>query len=207
MEAAWRDARIARIYEGTNEINRMLSVGMLVKKAMKGQVDLLGPATEVGNELLGIPSFDVPDYSELFAEEKEMIGKLKKAFLMVAGGAIQKYGPDLEAHQQLLMAAADILIEIYMAESTILRTEKTAKKEGEDKIQEQIAMAKLYLYQAVDVVTQKGKESIISFAEGDEQRMMLMGLRRFTKYTNMPNIVALRETIASKLVAENEYCF
>jgi phosphopantetheine adenylyltransferase len=136
-----------------------------------------------------------------------MIGKLKKAFLMVAGGAIQKYGPDLEAHQQLLMAAADILIEIYMAESTILRTEKTAKKEGEDKIQEQIAMAKLYLYQAVDVVTQKGKESIISFAEGDEQRMMLMGLRRFTKYTNMPNIVALRETIASKLVAENEYCF
>jgi phosphopantetheine adenylyltransferase len=185
----------------------MLSVGMLIKKAMKGHVDLLGPASKVQEELMGIPSFDAPDYSELFAEEKEMIGKLKKAFLMVAGGAIQKYGPDLEAHQQLLMAAADILIEIYMAESTILRTEKTAKKEGEDKIQEQIAMAKLYLYQAVDVVTQKGKESIISFAEGDEQRMMLMGLRRFTKYTNMPNIVALRETIASKLVAENEYCF
>ncbi|MFT5963476.1 MAG: alkylation response protein AidB-like acyl-CoA dehydrogenase [Flavobacterium sp.] len=207
MESAWRDARIARIYEGTNEINRMLSVGMLIKKAMKGHVDLLGPASKVQEELMGIPSFDAPDYSELFAEEKEMIGKLKKAFLMVAGGAIQKYGPDLEAHQQLLMAAADILIEIYMAESTILRTEKTAKKEGEDKIQEQIAMAKLYLYQAVDVVTQKGKESIISFAEGDEQRMMLMGLRRFTKYTNMPNIVALRETIASKLVAENEYCF
>jgi alkylation response protein AidB-like acyl-CoA dehydrogenase len=207
MESAWRDARIARIYEGTNEINRMLSVGMLIKKAMKGHVDLLGPASKVQEELMGIPSFDAPDYSELFAEEKEMIGKLKKAFLMVAGGAIQKYGPDLEAHQQLLMAAADILIEIYMAESTILRTEKTAKKEGEDKIQEQIAMAKLYLYQAVDVVTQKGKESIISFAEGDEQRMMLMGLRRFTKYTNMPNIVALRETIASKLVVENEYCF
>ncbi len=207
MESAWRDARIARIYEGTNEINRMLSVGMLIKKAMKGHVDLLGPASKVQEELMGIPSFDTPDYSELFAEEKEMIGKLKKAFLMVAGGAIQKYGPDLEAHQQLLMAAADILIEIYMAESTILRTEKTAKKEGEDKIQEQIAMAKLYLYQAVDVVTQKGKESIISFAEGDEQSMMLMGLRRFTKYTNMPNVVGLRETITSKLVAENEYCF
>jgi alkylation response protein AidB-like acyl-CoA dehydrogenase len=207
MESAWRDARIARIYEGTNEINRMLSVGMLIKKAMKGHVDLLGPASKVQEELMGIPSFETPDYSQLFAEEKEMIAKLKKAFLMVAGGAVQKYGPDLDAHQQLLMAASDILIEIYMAESTILRTEKTAKKEGEDKIQEQIAMAKLYLYQAVDVVTQKGKESIISFAEGDEQRMMLMGLRRFTKYTNMPNIVALRETIASKLVAENEYCF
>ncbi|MGO4816935.1 acyl-CoA dehydrogenase family protein [Flavobacterium sp. W22_SRS_FP1] len=207
MESAWRDARIARIYEGTNEINRMLSVGMLIKKAMKGHVDLLGPASKVQEDLMGIPSFETPDYSELFAEEKEMIAKLKKAFLMVAGGAVQKYGPDLDAHQQLLMAASDILIEIYMAESTILRTEKTAKKEGEDKIVEQIAMAKLYLYQAVDVVTLKGKESIISFAEGDEQRMMLMGLRRFTKYTNMPNVVGLRETITKKLVAENEYCF
>lgn len=207
MESAWRDARIARIYEGTNEINRMLSVGMLIKKAFKGHVDLLGPATKVQEELMGIPSFDTPDYSELFAEEKEMLGKLKKAFLMVAGGAVQKYGPELEGHQQLLMAAADILIEIYMAESTILRTEKLAKKAGEDKVQEQIAMAKLYLYKAVDVITQKGKESIISFAEGDEQRMMLMGLRRFTKYTNMPNIIGLRETITTKLVTENEYCF
>lgn len=207
MESAWRDARIARIYEGTNEINRMLSVGMLIKKAMKGHIDLLGPASKVQEELMGIPSFETPDYSELFAEEKEMITKLKKAFLMVAGGAVQKYGPDLDAHQQLLMAASDILIEIYMAESTILRTEKLAKKEGEDKVKEQIAMAKLYLYQAVDIVTQKGKESVISFAEGDEQRMMLMGLRRFTKYTNMPNVVGLRETITTKLVAENEYCF
>jgi hypothetical protein len=94
-----------------------------------------------------------------------------------------------------------------MAESTILRTEKLAKKEGENKVQEQIAMAKLYLYKAVDTVTQKGKESVISFAEGDEQRMMLMGLRRFTKYTNMPNIVGLREIITTKLVAKNEYCF
>ncbi|MCK8141593.1 acyl-CoA dehydrogenase family protein [Flavobacterium sp. I-SCBP12n] len=207
MESAWRDARIARIYEGTNEINRMLSVGMLIKKAMKGHIDLLGPASKVQEELMGIPSFETPDYSELFAEEKEMIGKLKQAFLMVAGGAVQKYGPDLDSHQQLLMAASDILIEIYMAESTILRTEKLAKKEGESKVQEQIAMAKLYLYKAVDIVTQKGKESVISFAEGDEQRMMLMGLRRFTKYTNMPNIVALRETITSKVVAENAYCF
>ena len=207
MESAWRDARIARIYEGTNEINRMLSVGMLIKKAFKGHVDLLGPATKVQEELMGIPSFETPDYSELFAEEKEMIGKLKKAFLMVAGAAVQKYGPDLDAHQQLLIAAADILIEIYMAESTLLRTEKLAKKQGEALVQEQIAMAKLYLYKAVDVVTQKGKESVISFAEGDEQRMMLMGLRRFTKYTNMPNIIGLREVITTKLVAENNYCF
>lgn len=207
MESAWRDARIARIYEGTNEINRMLSVGMLVKKAMKGHVDLLGPAMAVAEELMGIPSFDIPDYSELFAEEKEMIAKLKKVFLMVSGAAVQKFGAELESHQQLLMAAADILIEIYMAESTILRTEKLAKKEGEDKVQEQIAMAKLYLYHAVDIVNQKGKEGIVSFAEGDEQRMMLMGLKRFTKYTNMPNVVALREKIAAKIISENKYAF
>jgi alkylation response protein AidB-like acyl-CoA dehydrogenase len=207
MESAWRDARIARIYEGTNEINRMLSVGMLVKKAMKGHVDLLGPAMKVAEELMGIPSFDTPDYSELFAEEKEIIGKLKKVFLMVAGSAVQKYGPDLDQHQQLLMAASDILIEIYMAESTILRTEKLAKNKGAENVKEQIAMAQLYLYKAVDIVNSKGKEGIASFAEGDEQRMMLMGLRRFTKYNTMPNVVALRETIAAKVVAENAYPF
>jgi alkylation response protein AidB-like acyl-CoA dehydrogenase len=207
MESAWRDARISRIYEGTNEINRMLSVGMLVKKAMKGHVDLLGPATKVAEELMGIPDFNMPDYSELFAEEKELIGKLKKAFLMVAGGAVQKYGPDLDSHQQLLMAASDILIEIYLAESVILRTEKMAKSKGQENIKEQIAMAQLYLYKAVDIVNSKGKEGIASFAEGDEQRMMMMGLRRFTKYNNIPNVVALRETIANKLIAENHYCF
>jgi alkylation response protein AidB-like acyl-CoA dehydrogenase len=205
MESAWRDARIARIYEGTNEINRMLSVGMLVKKAMKGHVDLLGPAMKVAEELMGIPSFDTPDYSELFAEEKEMIAKLKKAFLMVAGSAVQKYGPDLDSHQQLLMAASDILIEIYMAESVVLRTEKLAKSKGADNVKEQIAMAQLYLYKAVDIVTIKGKEGIASFAEGDEQRMMMMGLKRFTKYTNMPNVVGLRETIAAKIISEGAY--
>jgi len=207
MESAWRDARIARIYEGTNEINRMLSVGMLIKKAMKGHVDLLGPAMKVQEELMGIPSFDTPDFSELFAEEKVIVANLKKVFLMVAGSAVQKYGPDLDSHQQLLMAAADILIEIYMAESTILRTEKLAKNQGEAKVQEQIAMARLYLYKAVDIVNLRGKEGIASFSEGDEQRMMLMGLKRFTKYTNLPNVVALREKIAEKLVAENSYCF
>ena len=207
MEAAWRDARIARIYEGTNEINKMLSVGMLIKKAMKGHVDLLGPATAVADELMGIPSFDTPDYSELFAEEKEMIGKLKKVFLMVAGAAIQKFGTELDQHQQLLMAAANILNEIYMAESTLLRAEKNAKRFGEAAQEGQIAMAKLYLYNAVEIVIQNGKEGIISFAEGDEQRMMLMGLKRFTKYTNYPNVIALRNEIAEKLKAANTYCF
>ena len=207
MESAWRDARIARIYEGTNEINRMLAVGMLVKKAMRGHVDLLGPATAVGEELMGIPSFETPDFSQLFAEEKDLIARLKKVFLMVAGSAVQKFGPDLEKHQQLLLAASDILIEVYMAESTILRTEKNANRFGEEAQAAQIAMAKLYLYNAVDIVIQKGKEAIISFAEGDEQRMMLMGLKRFTKYTNPPNVVGLRTLIADKVASENGYTF
>ncbi len=207
MEKAWRDARIARIYEGTNEINRMLSVGMLIKKAMKGHVDLLGPATAVGEELMGIPSFDAPDFSELFAEEKDLVARLKKVFLMVAGRAVQKFGQELEKHQQLMLAAADILIEIYMSESTILRTEKNAKRFGEDAQAAQIAMARLYLYNATETIIKKGKEAIISFAEGDEQRMMLMGLKRFTKYTNNPNVAALRTQIADKVAADNGYTF
>ncbi|WP_435622763.1 acyl-CoA dehydrogenase family protein [Flagellimonas sp.] len=207
MESAWRDARISRIYEGTNEINRMLAVGMLVKKAMKGHVDLLGPATAVGEELMGIPSFDTPDFSELFAEEKDLVARLKKVFLMVAGSAVQKFGPDLEKHQMLLLAASDILIQIYLAESAILRTEKNAKRFGEESQATQIAMSKLYLYRAVDTAIQKGKEAIVSFAEGDEQRMMLMGLKRFTKYTNQPNVVALRTQIADKVASDNGYTF
>ena len=161
----------------------------------------------VGEELLGIPSFDTPDYSELFAEEKEMLVKLKKVFLMVAGAALQKFGPELEQHQQLLNAASNILIEIYMAESAILRTEKNAKRSGEDSQKEQIAMSQLYLYNAVEIINKNAKEGIISFAEGDEQRMMLMGLKRFTKYANYPNVIALRNTIAEKVKAENKYCF
>ncbi len=207
VESSWRDARISRIYEGTNEINRMLCIGMLIKKAMKGHVDVLGPATAVANELTSIPSFKTPDFSELFTEEKHIIANLKKLFLMVAGAILQKYGEKIEEHQQLMLACSDILIQIYMAESAILRAEKMAKKEGEDKVKAQIAMAKLNLFNAIDIIETAGKHSIISFTEGDEQRMMLMGLRRYLKYTNMPNIIELRNIIADKITEENKYCF
>ncbi len=207
MESAWRDARIARIYEGTNEINRMLAVGMMVKKAMKGHVDFMGPASAVGEELMGIPSFDTPDFSETLAEEKDLLKRLKKVFLMVAGAAAQKYGTELESHQQLLMAAADILIEIYMSESAILRTEKNAKRNGLESQATQIAMTQLYLFNAVDIIQTKAKEAIVSFAEGDEQRMMLMGLKRFTKYTNQPNVIALRNQIAADIEENGKYRF
>ena len=207
MEAAWRDARITRIYEGTNEINRLLTVSMLLKKAMKGKIDLIGPATAVGKSLMAIPSFETPDYSELFSEEKEMIIKLKKVFLMVAGKAVQKYAMDLQNHQQLILAASELMIEIYMAESAILKAEKLALKNGEDKVSGQIAIAKLNLFNAVESISKNAKEAILYFSDGDEQRMMLMGLKRFTKYTNYPNIIALRKEIAAQVIEANEYCF
>ena len=207
MESAWRDARITRIYEGTNEINRLLTVGMLLKKAMKGKIDLITPAMEVGNSLLGIPSFDTPDFSEILSEEKNMIAKLKKVFLMISGKAVQKYGADLDNHQQLILAAAEIMIEIYMAESSILKAEKIVNLTSKEEAESQIAMAKLNLYNAVEKVNNFGKEAILYFSEGDEQRMMLMGLKRFTKYVNNPNPIALRKLIAEKIIAENSYCF
>ncbi|HFS67854.1 MAG TPA: acyl-CoA dehydrogenase [Flavobacteriia bacterium] len=207
MESSWRDARITRIYEGTNEINRLLSVSMLIKRAMKGNIDLMSPAMAVGNSLMEIPSFETPDYSVLFSEEKVVLENLKKAFLMVSGKAIQTFMMELEKHQQLILDAAEILIEIYIAESTILRTEKLVNKIGEDKAEAQIAMAKLKLAEAVNKTQDYGKEAINYFAEGDENRMMKMGLKRFTKYTNEPNTNALRVVIADKIIADNAYKF
>jgi alkylation response protein AidB-like acyl-CoA dehydrogenase len=200
MEAAWRDARISRIYEGTNEINRLLSVGMLVKRAFKGEIDLMSPAMAVGKELMGIPSFETPDYSEFMSEEKAIIANLKKVFLMVSGAALQKYMMEIEKQQHLLINASEILNQIYMAESTILRVEKNF---APDSIE--AAMAQLNLYKAVEAVIAAAKEGIVSFADGDEQRMMLSGLRRFTKYTNQPNVIALTEKIAKHFVEKNSY--
>jgi len=148
-----------------------------------------------------------PDYSELFSEEKEMIAKLKKAFLMIAGKAVQTFGMELEEHQQLILAAAEVLIEIYMAESAILKAEKVASLSSVESAKGQIAMAKLNLSNAVGIINEKGKEAIVYFADGDEQRMMLMGLKRFTKYTNIPNVITLRKEIAAILIEENKYCF
>ena len=200
MESAWRDARISRIYEGTNEINRLLSVGMLVKRAFKGEIDLMSPAMAVGKELMGIPSFETPDYSEFMSEEKAIIANLKKVFLMVSGAALQKYMMEIEKQQHLLINASEILNQIYMAESAILRVEKNF---GPDSIE--AAMAQLNLYKAVEAVIAAAKEGIVSFADGDEQRMMLSGLRRFTKYTNQPNVIALTEKIAKHFVEKNSY--
>ncbi|SKB58531.1 Acyl-CoA dehydrogenase [Soonwooa buanensis] len=200
MEAAWRDSRISRIYEGTNEINRLLAVGMLIKRAMKGQLDLLTPAMAISKELMGIPSFEIPDYSAYMSEEKAIIANLKKVFLMVSGAALQKYMMDIEKQQHLLLNASEILNQIYMAESAILRAEKHFSPDSVE-----AAMAQLNLYKAIEKIITAAKEGIVSFAEGDEQRMMLSGLRRFTKYTNTPNVVALTEKIAAHYVEKGHY--
>lgn len=200
MESAWRDSRISRIYEGTNEINRLLAVGMLIKRTMQGKIDLLTPAKNVGKELMGIPSFDIPDYSEYMSEEKEVIKNLKKVFLMVSGSALQKYMMDIEKQQHLLLNASEILNQIYMAESAILRAEKHFDNDSVE-----ASMARLNLYKAVDIIATNAKEGIVSFSEGDEQRMMLAGLRRFTKYVNTPNPIALTEKIASHFIGKGSY--
>ena len=200
MEQAWRDARISRIYEGTNEINRLLSVGMLIKRAMKGELDLLSPAMAIAKELTSIPSFEVPDYSEFMSEEKALIANLKKVFLMVSGAALQKYMMDIEKQQHLLINASEILNQIYMAESAVLRAEKHFSADSVE-----AAMAQLNLYKGVEKIIAAAKEGIVSFAEGDEQRMMLSGLRRFTKYTNNPNVVALTEKIAAHYIDKGSY--
>lgn len=206
MESAWRDSRISRIYEGTNEINRLLSISMLVKKAMKGKIDLMTPAMGVANELMSIPSFDTLDYSELFAQEKEILKNLKKCFFMVAGSALQKFGADLENHQQLILKASSILIEIYISESTILRAEKFFKNTSSNS-DIPVKLAKLQLFNSVETIKREATTGIISFTEGDEQRMMLSGLRRFTRYNEYPNVVQLKTEVADFLIKENKYTF
>jgi hypothetical protein len=174
---------------------------------MKGHIDFINPATAVADELMGIPSFEIPDLSELFSQEKLILINLKKVFLMLAGAGIKKFGEKIEQHQQMLMAVSDILIEIYMVESALLRTEKNCNRFGKESQTTQIAMTQLYLYRAVDIIQSKGKEVIISFSEGDEQKGLLMGLKRFTKYFEYPNVIELKNKIANKVKEENEYCF
>ena len=206
MEMAWRDARIARIYEGTNEINRMLCVGMLLKKGFKGEIDLMSAATKVGQELMeGIPKTELSN--AFFAEEKSLLQNLKKAMLMITGAAVQKFGPKFDKEQQIILALSDILIEIYMIESAILRTEKNCERFGLDSQKNQIDMTQLYLFDAIEKINSKGKEAIVSFADGAQLKGMIAGLRQYTKYQNYPNVVALRRNIAATLIEENKYPF
>ncbi len=206
FDRAYRDARINRIFEGTNEINRMLTIDMLLKRAMKGQLDILGSAQAVAQELISIPTMTNDDDEALFAKEKKVLINLKKAGLMVAGAAVQKLMQKLSDEQEVLMNLADMLAEGYVAESVILRVEKLVGMRGEEACQNEIDMARVFLHHAVDVVIRSGKEAIYAFAEGDEQRLMLMGLKRFTKIEPM-NLKAARRRIADYVTEKNEYPF
>lgn len=205
VERAYRDARINRIFEGTNEINRLLTVDMLLKRAMKGEMDLMAPAQEVAKEIMSVPSFGDTSIG-LFAAEKKVIKNLKKAVLMIAGAAVQKFMMKLSHEQEILMNIADMIIEIYTAESALLRAEKLTDMKGEEATAKERAMMMLYLHYAVNKSADAGRDAIQSFAEGDELRVMLMGLKRFTKIEPY-NVKEARRNVADAMLAENKYIF
>lgn len=206
MDRAYRDSRINRIFEGTNEINRLLVVDMLLKRAMKGQLDLMGPAMAVGKEIMSIPDFGFDEDETLFAAEKKVIKNLKKAVLMVAGAAVQKFMTKLSEEQEIIMNLADMVIETYAAESVLLRVEKRIDLLGDNVNILQKDIALVYLHEAVERVNNAGKSAITSFAESDELRVMLMGLKRFTKIEPL-NLKEARRRIADALIAKNDYTF
>ncbi|NCI45305.1 acyl-CoA dehydrogenase family protein [Sediminibacterium soli] len=205
ISRAYRDSRINRIYEGTNEINRLLTVDMVLKRAMKGKLDLMGPAMAIQKELMSIPDFGMEDEGA-FAKERRYIANFKKAILMVAGAAVQKLMMQLEKEQEVLMNIADMAIMAFHAESALLRVMKLAAARGEDAIALQADIMRTYLYDAADGINKAGKDALNSFAEGDELRMMHIGLKRFTK-TEPFNTKAARRRIADRLVADNGYHF
>ncbi|MBC7614727.1 MAG: acyl-CoA dehydrogenase family protein [Pedobacter sp.] len=205
MDRSYRDARINRIFEGTNEINRLLTVDMMLKRAMKGELDLMTPATAVAAELMSIPDFGEED-TTLFATEKKIVANLKKATLMVAGAAVQKLMMSLSKEQEILMNIADMASYVYVAESTMLRTEKLVSLRGEEACKGQLDMMRIYFVEAVDGLQKAGKEALWAFADGDEQRMMLVGLRRFTKMEPF-NVKQARQNVAQEIIAANKYCY
>ncbi len=202
----YRDARINRIFEGTNEINRMLAVGQLMKKALKGELDLMSPAMKIQEELMAIPDFGDEDETDLLYAEKKAITNAKKAILLSAGAAAQKFIMELEKQQEVLMNLADMVIDLFTAESTLLRTEKMIALKGEEASQLQILMTKTYLSDALERIHMSGKHALCGFAEGDELRMMLIGVKRFTKYEPF-NTIAARQMIADKMIEANKYPF
>lgn len=206
VERGYRDARINRIFEGTNEINRLVTIDMLLKRAMKGSLDLMTPAMEVQKELTSIPDLGQNGEGNLLAKEKRVLVNLKKTGLMIAGAAIQKLMMKLKEEQEILMNLADMLIQGYVAESVILRAEKLATLKGIEACQMQIDMAKIYLHGAIHNVTLSAKEAIYGFSEGDEQRMLLLGLKRFTKIHPF-NLKEARRKVADELLERNDCCF
>ncbi|TWV99262.1 acyl-CoA dehydrogenase family protein [Chitinophaga pinensis] len=205
ISKAYRDSRINRIFEGTNEINRLLALDMTLKRALKGRLDLMNPAMNVMKELMSIPDFGNDDETP-FAAEKKVVSNFKKAILLVAGGAVQKLMQDIQNEQEILMNIADMAIETFAAESALLRLLKRVELEGEAANALQADIVRTYINDAADRINKYGKDAVNSFGSGDEQRMMLLGIKRFTK-TAPFNTRDARRRIADKLIAENKYAW
>jgi len=205
MESAWRDARIGRIYEGTNEINRMLSVGMLLKKSLKGELDLMGVVMKLVEEITKGKVSKSENNESILNEELTILKNLKNVFLIIAGSAFQKYGSEFQKHQQSLLGLSDMLIEIYFAESALLRTIKNNDRGHE--ISYQSDMSKLYLFEATDLIQKKAKEIIGNISKGEAKKTLLKGIHRLCRYEDLPDIISLKNKIAEKVISENKYCF
>ncbi|TSA27892.1 MAG: acyl-CoA dehydrogenase, partial [Ignavibacteriales bacterium] len=202
---AYRDSRINRIFEGTNEINRLLTVDMLMKRSMKGRLDLISPAMAIQKELMSVPEFGGTT-NALLAAEYKAIQNAKKAVLIIAGSAVQKLMLKLKEEQELIMNVTDMMIELFACESAYLRTFKLSGMKNATELQPYIDMTQVYISDAIEKINLYGKHAISSFAEGDELKMLLMGLKRFTKYDPI-NTTKLRRSIADKLIDANSYCF
>jgi len=205
VERSYRDARINRIFEGTNEINRMLSVDMLLKKGLKGELDLISAATKVASELMSIPDFSTVEKS-VIEKLHENIENFKKSILLVAGAAVQKLANSLAKEQEILMNIADMLIWTYQAESALLRVDKMIGKNGEEKSKIPLDIVKIYIYDVADKIAKSSKDALNSFVEGDELSMMLMGIRRFTKVEAF-NPKEARQRIALNAIDKGAYSF
>jgi len=203
----YRDARINRIYEGTNEINRMLCINMILKRALKGELDLVGPAWAVQKELTGLPSMDIP--TGPFGIEKRAVQEFKKVLLMVAGAAV-KYQMDgkhdLKEQQEVLMNIADIAIDLYNSESLLLRVQKLYEIKNEAEILPFVAMLKVFLNDAQSRIVKNAQDALTSFATGDELKIMLMGIKRFSRYENV-NVKENRRIVAHHIIQANHYCY
>ncbi len=202
---AYRDSRINRIFEGTNEINRLLTIDMLIKRSMKGRIDLMGPAMAIQKELMSVPSFEAGD-DGLLSAEKKAIDNAKKAILMIAGSAVQKLMEKLKDEQEIIMNVTDMLIEVFACESAYVRTMKLSQIKRGEELQAYIDMTQVYINDAIEQINLYGKHAITAFAEGDELQMLLLGLKRFTKFKPV-NTVKLRRRIADRLIEANRFCF
>lgn len=205
ISKAYRDSRINRIFEGTNEINRLLILDMTLKRSMKGRIDLMSAAMAVQKELMSVPEMGTEEEGA-FATEKKLIVNFKKAILITAGAAAQKLMMKIEDEQEILMNIADMAINVFAAESALLHTIQLTDKLGAAAAAVYIDMMKTFLYDTADTIHKHAKDAVNAFAEGDEQRMILLGLKRFTK-TEPFNTKAARRKIADRLIQEKKYCF